>query len=57
MQGRDHTGDCGKNEHGRGFPGGSGVKSLPATQEARVPSLVWEDPIRHGAAKLRLCNH
>ena len=27
MQGRDHIRDCGKNEHGRGFPGGSGVES------------------------------
>ena len=28
---------------GPGFPGGSGVKNLPAIQETSVQSLVWED--------------
>ena len=27
----------------RGFPGGSGVKNLPAMQERQVSSLGWED--------------
>ena len=27
------------------FPGGSVVKNLPAKQETRVQSLVWEDPL------------
>ena len=34
--------------NGLGFPGGSVVKSLPAmqeTQETRVLSLGWEDPL------------
>ena len=29
-----------------GFPGGSGVKNLPAMQEARVPSPSQEDPLQ-----------
>ena len=29
----------------KGFPGGSMVKSLPATQETWVWSLTWEDPL------------
>ena len=29
----------------RGFPGGSGVKNLPAKQETWVPSLGREDPL------------
>ena len=29
-----------------GFPGGLGVKNLPAMQETRVPSLSREDPRR-----------
>ena len=29
----------------QGFPGGSAVKSLPAMQEMRVRSLVWENPM------------
>ena len=29
----------------RGFPGGSGVKNLPAKQETWVPSLAREDPL------------
>ena len=28
-----------------GFPGGSAVKNPPATQEIRVQSLSWEDPL------------
>ena len=28
-----------------GFPGGLGVKNLPATQETQVQSLGWEDPL------------
>ena len=27
-----------------------GVKNLPAIQEARVPSLGWEDPLEKGMA-------
>jgi len=33
-----------------GFPGGSDVKNLPATQETRVQSLGWEDPLEKGMA-------
>jgi len=29
----------------QGFPGGSGVKNLPAMQETQVQSLGWEDPL------------
>ena len=32
------------------FPGGSGVKNLPATRETRVRSLGWEDPLEKGKA-------
>ena len=32
----------------RGFPGGSVVKNLPATQETQVQSLGWEDPLEEG---------
>ena len=28
-----------------GFPGGSVVKNLPATQETQVQPLGWEDPL------------
>ena len=28
-----------------GFPGGSGVKNLPASEEIQVQSLSWEDPL------------
>ena len=31
-----------------GFPGGSGVKNLPAVQETQVQSLGWEDPLEEG---------
>ena len=31
---------------GGGLPDGSVVKNLPAMQEARVRSLVWEDPLK-----------
>ena len=37
----------------KGFPGGSVVKNLPAmqeTQETRVPSLGWEDPLEEEMA-------
>ena len=30
---------------GRGFPGGSVVKNLPAVQETQVQFLGWEDPL------------
>ena len=36
-----------------GFPGGSAVKNPPAmqeSQEARVQSLGWEDPLEEGIA-------
>ena len=36
-----------------GFPGGSVVENLPAmqkTQEMRVQSLGWEDPLEEGMA-------
>ena len=33
-----------------GFSGGSGVKNLPATQETRVWSLGWEDPLKEEMA-------
>ena len=33
-----------------GFPGGSAVKSLPATREMWVPSLGWEDPLEEEMA-------
>ena len=33
-----------------GFPGGSEVKSLPATQEVWVQALGWEDPLEKGMA-------
>ena len=29
-----------------GFPGGSGVKNLPAMQKTQVPSLSQEDPLQ-----------
>ena len=32
------------------FPGGSVVKNLPAKQETRVQSLVWEDPLEEEMA-------
>ena len=32
------------------FPGGSGVKNLPAMQETQVPSLGGEDPLEKGMA-------
>ena len=32
------------------FPGGSGVKNLPAMQEKRVRSLSWEDPLEEETA-------
>ena len=31
-----------------GFPGGSGVKNLPAMQETQVWSLGWEDSLEEG---------
>ena len=34
----------------RGFPGGSGVKNLPAMQEMWVQSLGWEDSLEEGIA-------
>ena len=33
-----------------GFPGGSVVKTLPAGQETRVPSVSREDPLEEGMA-------
>ena len=33
-----------------GFPGGSGVKNLPAIQETRVQSLGFKDPLEEGMA-------
>ena len=33
-----------------GFPGGSGVKNLPAVQETWVQCLVQEDPLEMGTA-------
>ena len=33
-----------------GFPGGSTVKNPPATQEMRVQSLGWEDPLEEKTA-------
>ena len=33
-----------------GFPGGSVVKNLPATQETQVQSLGQEDPLEKGMA-------
>ena len=33
-----------------GFPGGSRVKSLPATWDTRVQSLGREDPLKKGMA-------
>ena len=35
-----------------GFPGGSGVKDLPAMQETWIQSLGWEDPLEKEMAKL-----
>ena len=32
------------------FPVGKTVKNLPATQETRVRSLGWEDPLERGKA-------
>ena len=37
-------------EKKQGVPGGSGVKNLPAMQETRVQSLIWEDPTSLRAA-------
>ena len=34
----------------KGFPGGSAVKKLPATQEMQDPSLSQEDPLGKGMA-------
>ena len=34
----------------KGFPGGSVVKNLPATQETGVQSLCWEDLLEKGMA-------
>ena len=34
----------------QGFPGGSGVKNLPAMQDIWVWSLGWEDPLEKGMA-------
>ena len=36
----------------QGLPGGPGIKNLPANAGTQMPSLVWEDPIRHRAATL-----
>ena len=33
-----------------GFPRGSGVKNLPATQETQVQSLGWKDLLEKGMA-------
>ena len=33
-----------------GFPGGSGVKNLPASEEIQVQSLSWEDPLEREMA-------
>jgi len=33
-----------------GFPGGSVVRNLPATQETQVRSLGWEDALEEGMA-------
>ena len=33
-----------------GFPGGSAVKNLPATQQTQVRSLGQEDPLEEGMA-------
>ena len=35
---------------GRGFPGDSAEKNLPAKQEIWVQSLGWEDPLEEGMA-------
>ena len=34
----------------KGFPGGSAVKKLPATQGMQDPSLSQEDPLEKGMA-------
>ena len=31
-----------------GFPGGLGVKNLPAMQETQVQSLGWKEPLEEG---------
>ena len=36
-----------KHRH-TGFPDGSAVKNLPATQETQVQSLGWEDSLEEG---------
>ena len=33
-----------------GFPGGSGVKNLPAKQKTQVRPLGWEDPLEKAVA-------
>ena len=35
---------------GKGYPGGSVVKNLPAMQEMWVRSLGWKDPMKEGLA-------
>ena len=40
----------GKVMEDKGFPGGSVVKNLPATQETGVQSLCWEDLLEKGMA-------
>ena len=35
---------------GKGYPGGSAVKNLPAMQETQVQSLGWEDLLEKGMA-------
>ena len=46
----------GEKEKG-GFPGGPLVKNLPAVQETRVQSLVWEGPTCRVATKFAHHNH
>ena len=48
-----HRDKSGKNTDilcSRGFPGGSGVKNLPAMQEVQVWSMGGEDPLEEGMA-------
>ena len=35
---------------GKGYPGGSVVKNLPAMREMWVRSLGWKDPMKEGLA-------
>ena len=55
-QERKTWGGCGEKDKG-GFPGGPLVKNLPAVQETRVQSLVWEGPTCRVATKSVHHNH